>query len=280
MLGSPEGEPKCFGWAFMPLRSLPPSGSCPCSAACPIWCRPRGADARRPASVRTCHQGTLRPHAFFGALRVAAAPAGCWFVSSANARLETRSSTAFRRSPPVPMRRHRPASSLSASRLPVRPSAARPRDLPGREWPSASRPLLSLCWSAPRSTRCDKNAPCTSATALRDKTPRGSPPVPGTCQKQTAARPSAHALSSAAETLSNWPCLPSSLPPPPVLREIPRHLRPSPPTAKHCAPRHPSCASTTNHRGTPMHGCPRSPDRPVAPPLDLRIDLLVQLAHR
>src|SRR6516162_2287439 len=147
----------------------------------------------------------------------------------------------------------------SASRLPVRLSAARPRDLPGREWPSASRPLLSLCWSAPRSTPCDKNAPCTSATALRDKTPRGSPPVPGTCQKQTAARPSAHALSSAAETLSNWPCLPSSLPPPPVLREIPRHLRPSPPTAKHCAPRHPSCASTTNHRGTPMHGCPRSP---------------------
>src|SRR6516162_9887543 len=79
----------------------------------------------------------------------------------------------------------------SASRLPVRLSAARPRDLPGREWPSASRPLLSLCWSAPRSTPCDKNAPCTSATALRDKTPRGSPPVPGTCQKQTPARPSA-----------------------------------------------------------------------------------------
>ena len=169
MLGSLEGEPKCFAWAFVPLRSLPPSGSCPCSAACPIWCR---------------------PHAFFVALRVAAAPAGCWFVSSANARLETRSSTAFRRSPPVPMRRHRPASSLSASRLPVRLSAARPRDLPGREWPSASRPLLSLCWSAPRSTPCDKNAPCTSAT-LRDKTPRGSPPVPGTCQKQTPARPSA-----------------------------------------------------------------------------------------
>ncbi len=95
--------------------------------------------------------------------------------------------------------------------------------------PSASPPLLSRCSSAPPSTRCDKNAPRTAG--LPDKTPRGFPPIPNTCRKQTAARLSVRALSGATEMPSSSLCLPSTLPLLPALRR-------------------PSSASTTSHPET------------------------------
>lgn len=97
-------------------------------------------------------------------------------------------------------------------------SAVPLRDLPARESLSTSPQLPSPCLWAPLSTRCDKNAPGTAATAPPDKIQRGFPPDPGTCPRRTAAHPSARALSNAAETMSSWPCLPSFRTSPPQLR--------------------------------------------------------------
>jgi hypothetical protein len=47
--GSPEGEPKVFVRAFMPLRSLRRDGSYRDSAACPTSYRPRDATWLMPA---------------------------------------------------------------------------------------------------------------------------------------------------------------------------------------------------------------------------------------
>src|SRR6266702_4115567 len=242
----------------MLLRSLPRAGSYPSSDACPTSCRPRGATVQPPASAPICHREMLPPLAFFAALRAATSPAGCSSADSASARAETHSSTASLRSRPAPAPRHPPTSSLSASRLLARPSAVPPRDLPVRESPSASLPLLSPCSSAPPSTRCDKNAPRTAATALPDKIHRGFPPAPNTCRKRIAARLSVHALSGAAEMPSNSPCLPSSLPLLPALRENPLHSRQSPPAATRCALRRPNSASATSRPDTHTGGGLRS----------------------
>src|ERR1700722_9859821 len=195
----------------MPLRSLPQGGSCPDSDACPTSCRPRGAVLLPPASAPTCHRETHPQHAFFVALHVATVPADCWCANSASAPAETHSSTTSLQSLCAHARPRRPTSYPSTWRPPVLLSAGPPHDLPARGSLSASPPLLSSCWSVLPSTRCDKNAPHTAATALPDKTPRGSPPPPDTCPRQIAARPLARALSNAAETPSNWPCLLSTL---------------------------------------------------------------------
>src|SRR5208283_178241 len=258
VLGSPEGEPKVFVVAFMPLRSLPRGGSCPDTAACPTSCRLRGAVLPPPTSALISHPGTHPLPAFVVALHATTSPAGCSFANFASVRVGTRSSTASPRSRPPRSPRHPPASSLSTSRRLVPPSVAQQHDLPAHEWPSALPPLLSLCSSAPRSTRCDKNAPRTAATAPPDKTLPGSPPAPGTCRKQTAARLSVRALSGVAETPSSWPCLLSTLPPPPALREIPLHSRQSPLAAIRSALRRPNSASATSHPETHTGGCLRS----------------------
>src|SRR5215472_9679126 len=211
----PEGEPKVVAGVFMPLRSLPPNDSYPCSGACPTSSPPRSAIAPRPASAPICHRETRLRLAFFAGLPAAVVLEDYSFAGSASARSENHSSTASLRSRPLQSRRHRPASSLST-------------------WP----PLLSLCWWVPLSIRCDKNAPCTAATTLPDRTLPGSPPSLNTYRKQTAAHPSNHVLSGAAGTPSNSPCLPSILRPPPALREIPRRSHRSPPTAIRSALRH------------------------------------------
>src|SRR5208337_1512256 len=136
---------------------------------------------------------------------------------SASAHAGTCSSTASLRSRRQSVRRHPLASSLSTSRRLVPPSVAPPHDLPAREWPSASPPLLSPCLWVLRSTHCSKSAPYSAATVLPDKTHRGFSPAPGTCPRQTGARPSARVPSGAAEMLSSWPCLLSTLRPPPEL---------------------------------------------------------------
>jgi hypothetical protein len=107
VLGSPEGEPKVFAGAFMPLRSFAPGGSCPDTAACPNSCRPHAAVLPPPALTLTSHLEMLPRPAFFVALHAATSPAGCWFANSASARVERCSSTASLhsrqpRSPPHP----------------------------------------------------------------------------------------------------------------------------------------------------------------------------------
>ncbi len=79
VLGSPEGEPKVFARAFMPLRSLRPSGSCPDTAARPISCRPRGEGLPLPTSTPTCRRETHPQPAFFIALHATISPADCSF---------------------------------------------------------------------------------------------------------------------------------------------------------------------------------------------------------
>jgi len=74
VLGSPEGEPKVFVWAVMPLRSFPIGGSCPDTAACPSSCRPRDATWQPPASTPISHPEMLPPLAFFAAPLAAAVP--------------------------------------------------------------------------------------------------------------------------------------------------------------------------------------------------------------
>src|SRR5215472_8856020 len=172
----PEGEPKVVAGVFMPLRSLPPNDSYPCSGACPTSSPPRSAIAPRPASAPICHRETRLRLAFFAGLPAAVVLEDYSFAGSASARSENHSSTASLRSRPLQSRRHRPASSLSTSPPLARPSAGPQRDLPAHEWPSTWPPLLSLCWWVPLSIRCDKNAPCTAATTLPDRTLPGSPP--------------------------------------------------------------------------------------------------------
>src|ERR1700692_3219060 len=116
VLGSPEGEPKVFVWAFMPLRSLLRGGSCPGSGAYPTSCRLRGVVLLLPASALTCRREMRPPPAFFVALRAAIVPVGCSSAGTASARVETCSSTASLRSRPAPAPQHPPASSLSVSR--------------------------------------------------------------------------------------------------------------------------------------------------------------------
>src|ERR1700741_5283625 len=114
----------------MPLRSFSLGASYPCTAGGPPSTRPCGPNAPQPASAQISHPGTLLPHGFFVAPRAAAVPADCSCANSASARLERRSSTASLRSLPPPSLQHRPVSSLSISRPPVRPSVLPRRDLP------------------------------------------------------------------------------------------------------------------------------------------------------
>src|SRR5579862_1313796 len=207
----------------MPLRWLRPSDSYPGSVACPIGCRLRDVIAPPLTSALTCRREKLLRLEFFDVPRARDAPVGCSSADSASARAEMRSSTTSLRFHSPPALLHRPVSSLSVSLRLVRPSVVPRRDLPAHESLSASPPLLSPCWLAPPSTRCDKNAPHTAATSLPDKTPPDSPPAPNTCRKRKAARPAVHAPSGAAERLSNSPYLPSILPSPPALREILPH---------------------------------------------------------
>src|SRR5258708_21570038 len=148
--------------------------SCPYSATCPTSCWLRRAILPPPASVPTSHPETLQRRAFFVALRTECVPADYSSTDIANARAETHSRTASLRSLCAPALRHRPVSSSATSRRRVRPSAVPLRDLLARGWPSAPVRLPSLCSSASPSTCCDKNAPCTAATAFPGKTPRGS----------------------------------------------------------------------------------------------------------
>lgn len=53
VLGFPEGEPRVFVGAIMPLRSLASGGSYPDSAACPTLCLPHGAVLPPPTSTPT-----------------------------------------------------------------------------------------------------------------------------------------------------------------------------------------------------------------------------------
>src|SRR5579885_377359 len=101
-----------FCAAIMPLRSLRPGDPCPCSATCPISCRPRGASARPPASAPISHRETLPPLAFFCALRAASAPTDYSFASTASARAETHSWLCLPSSlPPLPALRGSPLHS-------------------------------------------------------------------------------------------------------------------------------------------------------------------------
>src|SRR5271169_51858 len=213
----------------MPLRSLRPGGSCPDTGVCPTSCRPHGAVWLLPASVPTCHLETLPPLAFSVVLHAEYAPEDCSFAETASARVGKHSRTVFLRSRFAPVPRHSPVSFLSVSPPLVLPSGGQQLGLPARDWPSASRPLLSPCSSAPPSTRCDKNAPCTAATGLPDRTPPDFPLTPNSCRKQIAGCPSARVLSNAAEMLSSWPYLPSTLPRPLILPEIPLRSPQSPP---------------------------------------------------
>src|SRR5580658_6312271 len=242
----------------MPLRSLPIGGSCPDTAACPSSCRLHAAVSLPPTSTPTFHPEMPPPPASFVALRATTSPVGCSVADTASAHSETRSSTASLRSQQQRLLRHPPVSFPLVSRPLARLSAAPQHDLPGREWPSASPPLLSPCSSAPPSTHSDKNAPRTAATALPDKIHQDFPLTLNTCRRQTTAPLSARALSGAAEMPSNLPCLPSTLPTPPVPRGIPLHLRQWLPAAIRSAPHHPSSASATSHLETHTGGCPRS----------------------
>ena len=92
----------------MGRRPEPPLGaSCSCIFCSPTGCPPRGEVGRRPASGRSCRQGTSPARASADGSLGSAARSRCWYGCASGARRENRSRSAFpqcrphsRRSPP------------------------------------------------------------------------------------------------------------------------------------------------------------------------------------
>ena len=73
----------------------PPSASCSCISCCPTGRPPHGAAVRRPASGRSCHRGMSPPRGFFGGSLGSAVRSHCLCGYVSNARLGSRSRSAF-----------------------------------------------------------------------------------------------------------------------------------------------------------------------------------------
>ena len=92
-------------WGCRP--KLPPNASCSCISCSPTGCPPRGEVGRRPVSGQSSRQGTSPARASADGSLGSAARSRCWYGCASNARLGSRSRSAFpqcrphsRQSPP------------------------------------------------------------------------------------------------------------------------------------------------------------------------------------